>query len=573
MGKTEERSEPRPPIAILPPEVAERIAAGEVVERPASVVRELLDNAIDAGARAISVELTAGGIDLIRVSDDGHGIPPEEVELAFQHHATSKLRSLDDLLTIRTLGFRGEALPSIAAVSDVELLTCDDDREPGLVIALRAGAVLYRRPAARQRGTTVSVRNLFANVPARRKFLSAGRPESLLVGQLLHHYALANPAISFSLLLDNRLSFRSGGSGQLGAALGELYGPTVAATLLPLPAKVTEFVTVSGFLCDRAVTRPSRDHLTLIVNGRWVICRGLSSAIEAAYRPLLPRGRHPIGVLVVEVPPNELDPNVHPAKTEVRLIREAEVAALLAEAVRETLGRAPVELAPTETFLLGPEQSPLPFGRRRGIREARPGWGGDPANHVSADPSLGELVVLGQVHESLILAEGKAGLYLIDQHRAHERIIFEQLRQRRSEDRLDAQTLLEPIVLELKPHQVSILERRLADLAELGFSCQHLGGRDFLVRSVPSVPSQEGFLAELPDVLEAATTEDEDWQDRLLTSLACRGAIRRNRPLTLSDMTALVQELATTAAPAVCPHGSPLIMHLSRRFLERQFNW
>ncbi|HUX88663.1 MAG TPA: DNA mismatch repair endonuclease MutL [Chloroflexota bacterium] len=572
MGKTGEHPKPRTPIAVLPPEIAERIAAGEVVERPASVVRELLDNAVDAGARAIGVELRGGGIELIRVSDDGAGIPPDEVELAFQHHATSKLRSLDDLLTIRTLGFRGEALPSIAAVSDVELLT-RDEHEPGTVIAVRAGAVLYRRPAARQRGTTVSVRNLFANVPARRKFLSAGRPESLLVGQLVRRYAMANPAVSFSLFLDGRLSFRSDGSGQLSSALEAIYGATVAATLVPLPAKDNAFVTLRGFLSDRAVTRPSRDHLTLIVNGRWVACRGLSTAIEAAYRPLLPRGRHPIAALVVEVPPSELDPNVHPTKAEVRLIREAEIIAVLADVVRETLGRAPVEPAPAEAFLLGPEQPRLPFGARRGIRESRSGWGGNPADGGSAAPSLGELVVLGQVHESLILAEGKAGLYLIDQHRAHERIIFEQLRKRHSDNPLDAQILLEPLVLELKSPQVRLFEPRLAELADLGFSCQHLGGRDFLVRGVPAVSGAESFLAELPIILEAASADDEDWQDRLLTSLACRGAIRRNRSLTLSDMTALVQELATTTAPAVCPHGSPLIMHLSHGFLERQFNW
>ncbi|HLH73032.1 MAG TPA: DNA mismatch repair endonuclease MutL [Chloroflexota bacterium] len=564
---------PRFPIAILPTEVAERIAAGEVVERPSSVVRELLDNAVDAGASTITVELQGSGLELIRVSDDGAGIPPDEVELAFQHHATSKLRSLEDLLTLRTLGFRGEALPSIATVADVELLTREDRHEHGTVIALRAGQVVRLQPAARQRGTTVSVRNLFASVPARRKFLTDGRAESLLVGQLVRRYALAHPTVGFSLFLDGRLSFRSSGSGQLAVVMREVYGSAVAATLLPLPTRQTDFVTMTGYLSDRGVTRPSRDHVTLIVNGRWVACRALSTAIEAAYRPLLPRGRHPIAALVVEVPPSELDPNAHPAKTEVRLSRETEVATLLAEAVRETLGCTPVRPIPDEIFLLGPGQYPLPWHRSSALHESEPEWRLDSESSPLAGIDFAELRVLGQVQDTLILAEGKAGLLLIDQHRAHERVIYEALLARNRQGAAEAQTLLEPIVLELKPAQVSRLEGRLTELAEIGFNCQHIGGRDFLVRAVPVVPGQESFLPDLPAILTEATADDKGWQDRLVTSLACRSALRRHQPLSVTDMTVLLSELATTTSPAVCPHGSPLIIQISRRFLERQFNW
>lgn len=573
----------RRPITVLPPEIAERIAAGEVVERPASVVRELLDNAIDAEASEVTVALRGGGLELIQVSDNGLGIRPDEVELAFEHHATSKIGTLDDLLTLRTLGFRGEALPSIAAVAEVELLTRDDSQASGTLIALRAGEVIRQRPAARQPGTTVTVRHLFANVPARLKFLAASRRESILVGQVIRRYALARPSLRISFVLDGRLSFRSTGRGRLDTALADVYGPTIANSLLPLPATHVGGTVASGFISSRTVTRPGRHHLTLIVNGRWAACRGLLATIEAAYRPLLPRGRHPIGVLSLEVPPGELDPNVHPAKAEVRLAHEPEIATAIAETIRATLGHAPAQPDAAASFAFAGDQYRLPLSRRRvaesrGPSRYRPGENGDPSSgpDASAQPlaaSLSAARILGQVRQSLILAEGEHGLLLIDQHRAHERIIYERLLQREGSVGVEAQALLEPVVLELKPRQAAILEERLAHLEGLGLSCQRIGGRDYLVRAVPAIPGQANLVPYLNVLLEEAASDEENWRERLVVSLACRAALRRNRPLSDSDQRALVCDLASTTAPAVCPHGSPLILWLGSKFLEKQFGW
>lgn len=570
-------------IAILPPEVAERIAAGEVVERPASVVRELLDNAIDAGATEVTVALRGGGLELIQVSDNGLGIRPDEVELAFQHHATSKIETLDDLLTLRTLGFRGEALPSIAAVAEVTLLTRDESCASGTLIILRAGEVICRRRGARQPGTTVTVRHLFANVPARLKFLSAGRRESILVGQVIRHYALARPSLRISFVLDGRLSFRSSGRGRLDAALADVYGPAVATSLHSLPATHAAGAVASGFISSRTVTRPSHHHLMLIVNGRWAACRGLLATIEAAYRPLLPRGRHPIGVLALEVPPGELDPNVHPAKAEVRLAHEREIAASVAETIRATLGHAPAYPDEDANFALASDQYRLPLPHRRVAESRGPSWyrppetGESPADAGASRDSLAATLsaarILGQVRQSLILAEGEHGLLLIDQHRAHERIIHERLLRREGGAGVEAQALLEPVVLELKPRQATILEARLAHLEGLGLSCQRIGGRDYLVRAIPSIPGHPDLVPYLSALLEEAASDEENWRERLVVSLACRAALRRNRPLSDAELRALVRDLASTSAPAVCPHGSPLILWLGSKFLDKQFGW
>jgi DNA mismatch repair protein MutL len=559
----------RRPIAVLPPTVAERIAAGEVIERPAAVVRELLDNALDAAATAITIDLTGGGLTQIRVSDDGEGIPADEVALAFAHHATSKIAGLPDLSALQTLGFRGEALPSIAAVAEVELHSRTADAPIGMAVGVRAGVVLWQRPVARQRGTTVTVRQLFFNVPARRKFLAEGRPETLQVGQLVRRYALAHPDRRLALTLDGRLSFRAEGRGTVADAIVEVYGTAVAKTLLPLPTTTRDGVTVGGWLSGRSVTRPRRDQVTLIVNGRWVQGRALLPALEAAYRPLLPRGRHPIAVLRIDLPPEQVDPNVHPTKAEVRLLPEAAVASTLAELVRETLARAPVR--PTDDALtLAGEQFPLLWPARQ-LRETPDAWTVGASEPASPFP-WAELRVLGQVQQSLILTEGPDGLLLVDQHRAHERILYEQLA-RRGADGSPAQTLLEPLVVELSPHQASRLAERQAELASLGLVGERLGGHSFLVRAIPFLGESAALTEPWAMALADAATAEDGWRDRLLVALACRSAVRRGQRLEPWRLAELLRGLATTAAPAVCPHGSPLILHLSRRFLERQFEW
>ena len=557
----------RRPIRVLAPDVAERIAAGEVIDRPAAVVRELVENALDAGGREVTVELRGGGLELIRVSDDGCGMPADELELAFRRHATSKIEAFDDLLRLGTLGFRGEALPSVAAVAEVSVLSRLAEEEMGASLTVRGGEVVRRGRAARQPGTTVAVRQLFQNVPARLKFLPAGRAESLLVAALVRRYALAHPEVRFALLLDGRPSFRSGGLGTVEAAIADVYGPVVAETMLRLEAS-DGGARVEGWLSGRTVTRPGRGQVTLVVNGRLAASRGLVAALEAAYRPLLPRGRHPIALVRIEVPPSELDANVHPAKSEVRLAREGEVAEALARSVRETLGRAPARPSLDEEFALGPRQQPLPTPRRRVFAERGVGYG----DEAPAGPLAGGRVV-AQVGGTLIVVDGPRGVLLVDQHRAHERVIYQRLRERTGPRAGEGQSLLEPVVLELSAVQAARLEARLPFLEALGFSCQRFGDREYLVRAVPALPEAEELASGLGALLEEAAGEGEDWRDRLMTALACRAALRRGRPLAEAEMGELVRQLAATDAPATCPHGSPIILALSAAFLERQFGW
>jgi DNA mismatch repair protein MutL len=576
----------RRPIRVLPQHVSERIAAGEVIDRPASVVRELVDNALDAGATDITIDLRGSGLELIRVVDDGRGIPPDELESAFVRHATSKIAAYDDLARLHTLGFRGEALPSIAAVAEITLLSRVPEEPSAASLTVAGGEVLRRGRVARQPGTTVTVRHLFQNVPARLKFLPAGRVESILVGQLVRRYALARPNVRFLLLLDGRPSFRAGG-GTAESALADVYGAVVADTLLPLRL-TTEAARIDGLVGGRSATRPSRGQVTLVINGRVAVSRGVLSAIEAAYRPLLPRGRHPIALIRIDVPPDEVDANVHPAKSEVRLAREAEVAAALAELLRDALGRAPARPPADEEFALGPRQERLPAPRRRLIgwdshtREGVRGVRGvrneiaesDTPYSDTSDSAAGLLDrarVLAQLHGTLILVETARGLLLIDQHRAHERVIYALLRERRGAP--SAQSLLEPIVLELTPVQIGRLEERLGFLEELGFLCQRFGDREFLVRAVPSLPDAEELAEGLAALLEEAASEEDDWQHRLMTAVSCRAAVRRGRPMAGHEMTELLRRLAATDAPATCPHGSPLILELDASFLERQFGW
>jgi DNA mismatch repair protein MutL len=667
----------RAPIRVLRPRDAERIAAGEVVERPASVVKELVENALDAGARTVRVEIRGGGLRLVRVVDDGCGIPADEIALAFQRHATSKIRGVDDLDQLATLGFRGEALSSIAAVAEVVVLTAADDEALGYEALVRAGAVAALTPRPRARGTTISVRYLFQTVPARLKFVASARHEVAAVGALVRRYALAYPAVRFTLLLEGRVAWQSSGDG-LDATLAEVFGAAVAEALQPLPTLDVADSRWQGYLSQRHVTRPNRGGVTLVVNGRWVEVRELLAAVEAAYRPLLPRGRHPVAVLYGELPANAIDVNVHPAKTEIKFLHGAALAQALAGWVREALGRSPAHL-PTGidlSFALAPPSYPTPteevadgpgprlpspadpdgasvgfstYGSAAtGLRWYRiaEGWGEAPSppaplpggegsrpsplrdagdinarlplptgegrgegvpfrdssaasradGHSSASHPVREdgrplygaprgegrlppLQLLGQVQDALLLCEGPAGLYLVDQHRAHERVLYERLRARHAPA---APSPVEPLVLDMRPAQAARLASRLPALAALGFVCEWFGGRSFLVRATPALDDGAGdnlpggaemLAAALGDVLDEATGEDGDWQDRLLISVACHSALRRGQPLAPSTMSALLGALDQTAAPAACPHGSPLILHLSDTFLARQFRW
>ncbi len=587
----------RTPIFTLSPDVAERIAAGEVIERPVSVVKELVENAIDADAHEIRVELRGGGLRLIRVTDDGYGIPEDQLERACARHSTSKISSVEDLNHLQTLGFRGEALASIAAVSELMLLSRAIESEElgeehaATFITLRGGEITQRGHRARLHGTTVTVRDLFYNVPARLKFMRDPRTEAGHITQMLRRFAVGYPGVRFHLAIEERPLLQASGSGDLATTLAELYHLPLAKMLNPLSfSSPTEGVThtfeLLGYIGNRALAQATRQHITFFINGRLVQSRPLQDALEAGYRGLLPKGKHPLLVLHIDLPPEELDANVHPAKTEVKLAREAEVTAAVTKTIRAVLERSPA--LPEDIQFPGPGlvyQRRFPAPYRRGLRLLEPAheYQAGKEGPVAAE-ILSMLRPLAQLQQAVILAEAPDGsLYLIDQHRAHERLIYEHLRRIYNgasvepgddeEQWTDAHLLLEPVVVELKRHEADLFEQRLPILRGLGLECERFGGRSFLIRSVPNSVGQEQLVGHLPELARIAAEDSSDWQDRLLIGLACRSALRRGRELGIDEQRSLITALASASAPAVCPHGSPILLHYSRTFLIDKFDW
>ena len=570
----------RTPILPLSPDVAERIAAGEVIERPVSVVKELVENALDAGTHEIHIEIRGGGLQLIRVTDDGYGIIEEQLERAIARHSTSKIVGVDDLNHLSTLGFRGEALASIAAVSELMLLSRAIETEllgeehPATFITLRGGEIMQRGRRARIHGTTVTVRDLFYNVPARLKFMRDPRTEAGHITQLLRRFAVGYPDVRFHLEVEERSLLQTSGSGNLASTLAELYHLPLAEMLNPISFQSPEeenkhAFELHGYVGNRALAQGSRQHITLFINGRWVQSRPMQEAIESGYRGLLPKGKHPLLVLSIDLPAEELDANVHPAKTEVKLMREAEIAAAVTQTIRAVLERSPA--LPEVMQLPGPElvyQRRLPSPRRRGLRlsESAHEYPIGKADPMAAD-ILTMLRPLSQLQQAVILAEAPDGsLYLIDQHRAHERVIYEHLRRvymgsstqfiENEERWTDAHLLLEPVIVELKRHEADLFEQRLPVLRSLGLECERFGGRSFLIRSVPGGEGQEQLAGHLSELAHIAAEDSSDWQDRLLIGLACRSALRRGRELGIHEQRSLITSLANVSAPAVCPQGA-----------------
>lgn len=542
---------PGPPqIAVLPPEVAARIAAGEVIERPASVVKELVENALDAGARRIEVLIEGGGLDRIRVADDGRGIPAGQVELAFSRHGTSKLRSDADLGRLATLGFRGEALPSIAAVAEVTCATRATDEPIGVSLALSGGRVGERSALARQPGTTISVEELFAELPARRKFLRTRATEGGLATQVAGHLALARPDVGVRLVIDGRCVFSTPGDGDLRAAAlavrgagfvrgAHLLGPLELATPAGQPLG-----RLHGLLGPTREQRSGRSGLSLFVNGRWVQNRTLRHAVEDGYRTFIRTGRHPVAIVFLEVPPETVDVNVHPAKSEVRLLRERE----LHSGVRAAVLAA------------------LPLTQHRWDEEADEQAGAELA--LSADA----MRVLGQVAATYIVVEGALGLYLVDQHAAHERALLEELRGRSARGQ-QRQGLLAPEVVELPPAAGLSPDEVCAALLGLGFEAEPFGAASVLVRAVPAVLAERRALAGLEAVLDglAETAGRPDWREALSIELACKTAVKAGDSLAADEMLALVRQLGEVELGETCAHGRPTSLLLSHSQLARQF--
>jgi DNA mismatch repair protein MutL len=566
------------PIKILDKATINQIAAGEVVERPASVVKELVENALDAGAMQIGVEIRGGGVNLVRVIDNGSGITAAEAELAFERHATSKIKSPADLNNISSLGFRGEALPSIAAVADVELLTCATDAVSGTFLSLEGGAITQKKSQARVRGTTIAVRNLFRHVPARLKFLKSIPTETGHVANVVSQYALAYPEVAFSLSVDGKENLRTSGQGKLLDAIIDVYGAALAGKMLPV-ADVNEVwqggpappeIRVAGMVGAPELGRASRDFLSFFVNRRWVSHRLLSYAVEEAYRGLLMTGRHPVAVLDIRLPPGEVDVNIHPAKSEVKFRHDADVFRAVQRAVRRSLvAQMPV---PKIEEVVAPYQA-----KPSDIRKL---WGRSEAASAAPLPeaapplmaSLPVLRVVGQVMGRYIVAEGPDGLYLIDQHAAHERVRYDKVKRQRETRQPEVQGLLEPATLEITPRQDAIIRSCLESLSDFGFALEAFGDRTYLVRSVPALVAGDDWPQMLKELLDALSGEEKSrWEERIVASIACHGAIRSGQALSDEEMRALVRQLEQTANPHTCPHGRPTIIRLSAAQLERDF--
>jgi len=647
-------------IRILPEAVANKIAAGEVVERPASVVKELLENAIDAGAKTIRVEVEVGGKRMIRVIDDGHGMTHDDALLAFERHATSKLRSADDLLSIATLGFRGEALPTIAAVSRLLLETRDEAEAEGTRIEFAGGKLINVKPAGLPAGTTISVADIFYCVPARRKFLKSDTTELGHIASLVTHYALANPGKQFILTTPTEEIINCPPAEKLADRVYQLFGRQALEELVEIPAVSSPFraaitepalepeeekssLTVSGFTSRPDIQRTNRNGIYIFVNRRLVRDRLILHAIHEAYRNILPPAVFPATLLFLEMPYDEVDVNVHPAKIEVRFRRSQFVHDFARDAIRQALmGARPIAsfaaaaaavpqttgfgngpfsggitpapvvsgvpraiIPPMEEIGVGsdggfdltvapmqPVEQRIPFtsGTAFGASDARAristagNWAANLAAPSADAPAslprpeqIADLKPLGQVSASFIIAVNGEGLWIVDQHVAHERVLFEQHLEARRAGKVEAQRMLMPLVIELSPRQIVTFEKIAEELSANGFEVEPMGPKSVAIQAVPAgvgAPDAEKLLTEILDGIERenAAISIETLQAKIAASTACHAAIKVNMPLEQSKMEWLLDALAKTDFPMSCPHGRPVVLRYSMKEIEKAFH-
>ncbi|MFZ1914104.1 MAG: DNA mismatch repair endonuclease MutL [Dehalococcoidales bacterium] len=566
-------------IKVLSPQVAAKIAAGEVVERPASVVKELVENALDAGAGQIAVETKGGGLESIRITDDGSGIAADEVETAFGRYATSKITRVEDLDNIATLGFRGEALASIAAVAQIDLTTGTKESTAGDALTLKDGIVIRHVQQARPHGTTITVRDLFRNVPARLKFLKSAATENSHIAGVVSQYALAYPEIRFFLNIDGRTALQTSGSGKLADAVIEVYGIETAQRMLEISGGEVGWqdgrvvpITVTGMVGAPAVNKAGRDALSFFVNRRVIGSRLLTRAVEEAYQGMLMQGRHPIAIVNIVLPPSEVDVNIHPTKAEVKFQNERAVFTAVQRAVRSALvAGAPVtKIEEAQKSYTGQSSGmaqslwSVPAGKNDSTSVP-------PSGTQSPRQTLPLLRVLGQAAGNYIVAEGPDGLYVIDQHAAHERIMYEQLLAQKAGRGIQLQGMLEPYSFEVTPPQDEMLKSGAAALQDFGFTIEPFGERTYLVRAVPAVLKDGSWLEALKEILGSPCDKTTNVEDDIIKSLACHSAVRAGKTLTDDEMRELIRLLEQTNLPNTCPHGRPTILHLSTGQLEKEF--
>jgi DNA mismatch repair protein MutL len=539
------------PIKVLPPEVTSKIAAGEVIERPASVVKELIENSLDAGASEIAVEVQNGGIGFMRIIDNGCGLSATEAELAIRRHATSKINGLEDLEHIHTLGFRGEALPSIAAVAEMEILTRDGESSAATYLRLDNGRIIIREKKSRPQGTTITVRHLFRNLPARLKFLKSPSTEAGHIINVVSQYALSFPEVRFLLTVDGRITLRTQGDGELRTVASEIYGLETGRKLLEFEG--TEgFIFLQGLATPPGVERATRSYLSFFVNRRYVRNSLLAKAIEAAYQGLIMKDRYPLVILNISLPPEEIDVNVHPAKLEVKFRNNQLIFNAVTRTLRNALDKAPI--------------TSIKMSDNTDIY-------GSLMQTFSGSSSLPPLRILGQLSASYILAEGEDGLYLIDQHAAHERVLYDKIIAQQGDKNPDIQGLLDPFTIEVSPLQEETLQRASKLMEALGFKLEQFGSRTYLVRSVPAVLSGANLNEALYDLLDQLAEEKDTvrYGQTAARSIACHGAIRAGQTLSHEEMQGLIKQLEQTPQSRTCPHGRPTVIHLSAQRLKKEF--
>ncbi|MBD48531.1 MAG: DNA mismatch repair protein MutL [Dehalococcoidia bacterium] len=567
------------PIKRLSEQLANKIAAGEVIERPGSVIKELLENALDAEATSIVVEVKRGGIELIRVTDNGIGIACDELGLVFERHATSKLSRIEDLDSLQTLGFRGEALSSISVVSRVKLTTREITSDIGSQIVLDWGGPGQYSKKGCSVGTTIEICDLFQNVPARRKFLKSHRSEVNTITHAVSRIALSFPSVAIILRVDDKDAFRSLGTGNLQETIASIYKVDIASNMLKVQyADDSGRYKVNGYISPPHINRSNRSQVTFLVNHRWIRSRLLSVALDDAYRGLLPQGRHPITILDLSVPTEELDINVHPTKREVKFRLDNIVFSVLQRAVREVLIEdSPVPKFRVDTTLGSSSRSTVdtmgfqaPLGERLAVTKDV-SQKQEPLRRVYENAS--NIRIIGQASKKFIIGEGTDGIFLIDQHAAHECVLYEKLRGEMELKGGSSQTLLEPVIVEFPPEHLGLEEDVISEMRNQGFELDIFGDSAYLLRAIPSIfgdsDPTRGFL----DIIESLTQGSpiKDKRELIAASIACHGSVRAGHTLSLEEMTEVVELLGDTNNPHVCPHGRPTTLHISSVELDKQF--
>jgi DNA mismatch repair protein MutL len=565
-----------PRIEVLPETVASAIAAGEVIERPASVIKELIENSLDAEATRINVEVEGAGTSRMEVRDNGFGIMADDVLLAVERYATSKLRTSADLFNIKTLGFRGEALSSIAAVSRLDLVTRSREETKGTRLNVEAGEILDKKSVGAAHGTLITIKDLFFNVPARRKFIKSPRTERQRINQFVQRFALAYPNVAFQLIQEGRAVFESSGSGDERELLAKVFNLEIARAMIAIQPSSAAAFNIRGFISPPELNRSNRQGISLFVNGRWVQDARLSAAVVQAYHTLLMVGRYPIAVIFIDLPPDQVDVNVHPTKAEIRFLEPQKVFSLIQRAVRASLlGQVtPPQVSLQQDWRSESSEHSFDwqFAEQDNFEQRILPLSG---HKMGSEEDVPLLRSVGQVSRAYLVAEGPDGIYLIDQHAAHERILFELYMDELDANQLESQALLEPLTIEFSLEETELLREHANQLQVLGFDLEEFGGRSFRLRTIPSIftgkDPEEAIRAVVEDFEEDETPLASRREALLAARICKRLAIKSGQLLSLEEQRELIRALEGCSAPRTCPHGRPTMIHLPVATLARQF--